>query len=79
MTQESLTAFFGWMAVINIAFLGISTLLVLALRDWAARLHSNLFGLEAASVREAMYSWLGTYELATLILTVTPYFALRIM
>ena len=79
MTQENLTAFFGWMAVINIAFLGVSTLLILTIRDWAAQLHGKLFGLEPAMVLKEMYGWLATYKLATLILSVAPYLALRLM
>ncbi len=79
MTQEALTSFFGWMAVINIAFLFISTLLIMALKDWAANLHSRLFGIEAAIVQQMMYEWLGHYKVGTLLLSVVPYFALRLI
>lgn len=79
MTQETLTAFLGWMAVLNIAFLTLATLLILAMKGWAARLHGRLFGLEPADVHLAMYDWLGRYKLATLILSVMPYLAVRLV
>ena len=79
MTPEFLLHFFGWMAVINIAFLTLATLGIIATRDWAAGLHARMFGVDAADVRLAMYGWLGHYKLATLILTVVPYLALRWM
>ncbi len=79
MTQETLTSFFGWMAVLNIAFLSISMLLIMALKDWAANLHSRLFRVESADVHQLMYEWLGYYKAATFLLSVVPYFALRLI
>ena len=79
MTQETLTSLFGWMAVLNIAFLFIGTLAILVLKNWAANLHSRLFGIEAAAVPQLMYEWLGHYKIATLVLSVVPYFALRLV
>jgi hypothetical protein len=79
MSQEMLTTFFGWMSVINIAFLTLATVLMLVLRDWTVALHSRLFGLSEADVRTALYGWLAQYKIATLVLSVAPYLALRLM
>jgi len=79
MTQEALTSFFGWMAILNIAFLTISTLLIMVLKTWAATLHSRLFGIKSAAVQQAMYEWLGHYKIATMVFSVVPYIALRLI
>jgi len=79
MTFDTLTTFFGWMAALNIAVLLIGSLAILLLRDWAANLHSGLFRLDAGAVRQVMYEWLGTYKIATLVFSVVPYLALRLM
>jgi hypothetical protein len=78
MTLEVLTSFFGWMSVINIAFLLISALMMLLLKDWATSLHARLFGIEASAARLVWYRWLGNYKILTLILSIVPYFALRL-
>ncbi|WP_371224622.1 DUF6868 family protein [Roseovarius sp. 2305UL8-3] len=79
MTQDMLTNVFGWMVVLNFGILLISTFLILVLRDWVSELHSRLFGLDAAVVRQTMYVWLGGYKLALIVLTLVPYLALRLM
>jgi hypothetical protein len=79
MSQETLTTFFGWMSVINIAFLTLAAVLLLALRDWAVALHSRMFGVSEADIRTAIYGWLAHYKIATLVLSVAPYLALKLM
>lgn len=79
MSQEVLTSFFGWMAALNIAVLVAGTLAILVLKDWAAGFHARLFNIEEAAVRQTMYSWLGSYKVATLVFSVMPYLALRLM
>ncbi|GAB4299496.1 MAG: hypothetical protein Kow0058_15250 [Roseovarius sp.] len=78
MSEDMLTSFFGWMALLNLAVLILASLLILAMRDRVAGLHARLFGLEAATVRRAIYVWLGHYKIATLVLAVIPYLALRL-
>jgi hypothetical protein len=79
MSQEMLTTFFGWMSVINITFLMVSTALLLVLRDWAVSLHSRMFGVSEDEIRTAIYNWLAYYKIATLVLSVAPYLALKLM
>lgn len=79
MSHEFLTSFFGWMAVLNIAMLTLGALTILVMKEWAAGLHARLFNLDEAVVRQAMYAWLGNYKVATLVFSVMPYLALRLM
>ncbi len=78
MPLEIVTTVFGWMSVINIAFLLISALMMLLLKDWATSLHARLFNIEAAAARLVWYRWLGSYKILTLITSIVPYFALRL-
>ena len=79
MTLDTLTTFFGWMALLNIGLLSIMTLAMILMRDWAANLHARLFDIDPTVVNQVIYSWLANYKLAPLILTVIPYFALRLI
>ena len=78
MTLETLTAVFGWMTVLNFGFLALATILLLALRDWATRLHARLFALDEATVRDAYFSFLSRYKVLALVFSLMPYLALRL-
>lgn len=79
MNLEMLTAFFGWMALINIAFLTISSVMLMMMKDWVAGLHGRLFGVDATKVKHTIYGWLGAYKILLLIFSLVPYIALRII
>jgi len=46
MTVETLTTFFGWMAVINIAYLALVAVAVMGMQSWMIGVHQRMFGLE---------------------------------
>jgi hypothetical protein len=72
---ETLATFFGWCSVINIGFL-----LALLLRGFAVRkLAVRVFGVTAEEVKTAYMNVFMQYRNATLVLSVTPYIALKIM
>ena len=79
MTIETLTAFFGWCTVLNIALLTASTcMLVLAGKPIAA-FHSTLMGVDEAALPAAYIQYLAQYKIVTLTLNLVPYVALKIM
>ena len=79
MTHETLTTFFGWLAVLNIGLLTLMTLFIWLLMDWASCLHARLFGLDQRDVRRAFYGFLAQYKLLTLLFAITPYIALKLI
>jgi len=79
MTQDMLTSFFGWMSVVNFAFLAFATFFVFVMRDWAAGLHARLFGLDPEQVRIMLYAWLALLKVLTIVFALAPYVALRLM
>ncbi len=76
---ETLRQFFGWCAVINIGFLLLATIMITLFRRPAMKLHQRLFGLSEAEVSREYFRYLAQYKIATLILAVVPYVALRMM
>ncbi|MBY6084548.1 DUF6868 family protein [Ruegeria arenilitoris] len=79
MTPETLAAFFGWMTVLNFAVLLMSTLMVVALQDRIAAIHSRMFQMEKAEVRKAYFKYLANYKILTLIFCLMPWIALKLI
>ena len=79
MTIQAVTEFLGWMTVINIIVLSLSTLAVITLRDMMANIHSRLFGLDEAYLGKAYFQYLGQLKVAIIVFNIAPYIALKIM
>jgi Family of unknown function (DUF6868) len=79
MTLETLTEFLGWVSIINIAVLLISGILVIVMRGFISKIHSKFFGLEQKDSGLAYFQYLGQYKIATIVLNIAPYIALKIM
>ncbi len=79
LTVETLTAFFGWMTVLHIGFLGVTTLILLGFRDQLAALHGALLGMDATSVKNGYFSYLATYKILIFVTALIPYLALKLL
>ena len=79
MTLDALTTFFGWCAVINIAVLLISTFLIMIFKQAVMRLHSKFFDVTQDDLPAMYFNYLGNYKIATYVLSIVPYIALKIM
>ncbi|WP_377193068.1 DUF6868 family protein [Ruegeria meonggei] len=79
MTQELLTTLFGWMAVLNIAVLLFSTLMIVLLQEWAVTVHGRMFQMEPPEVRRAYFRYLANYKILTLIFCIIPWLALKLV
>ena len=78
-TIEILRVFFGWCSVINIGLLIFSSILIIAIRGTASRLHSKMFNLDESFVSQAYFQYLAQYKIAIIVFNIVPYFALRIV
>lgn len=78
MTVETLTTFFGWMTVLNIGFLIITTVLLLAMQNWVTGVHARMFKMDEADVRKAYFAYLAKYKTLTLVFALVPYIALKL-
>ena len=79
MDIETLTTFLGWCTVLNLGFLTFGSILMMTMSDSMARLHSKMFGVSEADLPRIYFQWLAQYKIATLVLNLAPYVALKIM
>ncbi|EBA16769.1 hypothetical protein RSK20926_03154 [Roseobacter sp. SK209-2-6] len=79
MTLETLTAFFGWLTILNLAVLALSTFAVLLFRDGLASLHAKLFDLDEGWIKQSYYTYLAGYKILTLVTAALPYLALKLI
>ena len=79
MTTETLTEFLGWVSVINIVLLFVTTIVVIAMRGTISRIHSGLFGLDEKDLGRAYFQYIALYKIGIIIFNIAPYIALKIM
>jgi len=79
MTIEALTELFGWLAMINIAILSLSTLILITLRGTITSIHSKLFKLDEKDLGRAYFQYLAQYKIAIIVFNISPYIALKII
>lgn len=79
MTLDALTTFFGWCAVINIAVLLISTFLIMIFKQPVMKLHGKFFDVTQDDLPAMYFNYLGNYKIATYVLSIVPYIALKVM
>ncbi len=75
----SLTTFFGWTTVINFVLLGVSSIMVIAMRGSISRMHGRMFGLETVDLSRAYFQYIAQYKIAIIVFSLTPYIALKLM
>jgi hypothetical protein len=76
---EVLTRFFGWCAVINIGLLLLTIFFVAFMRGFAIRVHRKMFALSEDDISRAYFRYLAQYKILTLVFSVVPYFALKLV
>lgn len=79
MTQDTLSAFFGWLTILHLGLFALSAILLLVMRGWVARLHGRMFGLAPADVSLTAYRWLGGYKILILATALGPWLALQLI
>ena len=79
MEIESLTTFLGWCTVINFGILILASLFIAGARGWVIGIHSWMFGVSESELSGMYLQYLGNYKIATLVLNLAPYCALKAM
>ena len=79
MNIETVREFLGWCTVINFGMFFFGVIKVLSIRDWASKVHANMFQVDEASVRQAYFLYFVYYKIAIIVFNLVPYIALRIM
>ena len=79
MDIDSITAFFMWCTILNVALLVLSSLICLCAGDWVYRIHSKWFSISRETFNVAFYSFLGLYKVLVFVFILIPYIALLIV
>ncbi len=79
MTVEMVRAALGWCSVINIGFLMFSSILLIAIRGTASRIHAKIFNLDEKYLSQAYFQFLAQYKIAIIVFNIVPYFVLKVM
>ena len=79
MDIRTLTEFFKWCSIINIALFILSAIMIIAAADFVYGMHGQLFHLPRETFDVALYAFLGLYKIVILVFNLVPYVALRII
>ncbi|MHC4756194.1 MAG: DUF6868 family protein [Planctomycetota bacterium] len=79
MDIQTLTTFFMWCTILNVALLALSSLMCICAGDWAYRIHSKWFSISREVFNVAIYSFLGIYKVLIFVFNLIPYIALLII
>ena len=79
MDIQTLTTFFMWCTILNVALLALSSLMCICAGDWAYRIHSKLFSISRESFNVVIYSFIALYKLLVIVFILIPYIALLII
>ncbi len=77
MTIIELTAFLGYMTVINIGILLFAAIVIILFRNSITKLHSKLFNVHQEDLGKIYLNLLGQYKGLIMIFNLVPYIALH--
>ncbi len=75
----TITTFLGWCSVINIGLLMFYVIWLMIFRGLTKSIHSALLGIDQDELDSIYFQYLANYKIAVIVLSIVPYFALRIM
>ncbi len=76
---ETLTSFLGWCTVLNLGMLAFTSILVMVMRDRMTKTHATMFGVSEADLPRVYFQYMAQYQLATFVLNLAPYVALKLI
>ena len=79
MSMEALGTFLGWCTVINVGILVVAALGIAAMRGFAVKIHSGMYGLAEPDLLRAYFNYMANYKIAVFVLNLVPYIAVKAM
>lgn len=79
MDLQTLTAFFMWCTILNIALLAWALIWFMLAPDFMYRVQTRFFPLTRDTFNVVMYAFLGAYKLLIIVFNVAPFIALLIV
>lgn len=78
-TLSQLTELLGWASILNIGYLFLATVTLMFMKETVVSIHSKMFDIDEKQLGAKYFDFLSNYKIATLVFTVVPYLALKIM
>lgn len=78
-TLSQLTAFLGWVSILNIGILLFVGFVLIIMKRFVISVHSKLFSVPEEELPTIYFKYLANYQTFTLIFAIAPYIALKIM
>ncbi len=78
MTLETVRAFLGWSAVLNLLFLSFWFLIFRCAHNWIFFLHQRWFQVTHETFDAIHYAGMAWYKVSIFLFFIMPYFALRL-
>ncbi|MHC4544419.1 MAG: DUF6868 family protein [Planctomycetota bacterium] len=79
MDIQTLTTFFMWCTILNVALLVYWSLIYFCAGDWIYRRHSKWFSISRETFNVVIYSFMGLYKILIIVFILIPYIALLIV
>ena len=79
MDIQTLTTFFMWCTILNVALLSLSSLMCICAGNWVYQIHSKLFSISRETFNVVIYSFIALYKLLVIVFILIPYIALLIV
>ena len=79
MDIQTITAFFKWCTIINVALFFLSAIMIMVASDFIYSTHGQLFHMPREAFNVALYAFLGLYKIIILVFNLVPFIALLIV
>ena len=79
MELAELTAFFGWMLIINLGIYLLAAAFIIFAGDWAARFEARITGVPKEEWPRFFIDYLSRYKIAIMVFNLAPWLALFII
>ncbi|SET72393.1 DUF6868 family protein [Thalassotalea agarivorans] len=74
-----LTAFFGWMTVINLSIIAFTGIFLVFFINVVSPIHQKMFELSDVEIKKAYFKYLANYKMLFITFNLVPYIALKFM
>ena len=79
MTMATLTNLMGWITLVNIGLLLLTTVLIVLMKGIAIKIHSKMFDIDTKDLNNMYFDYLGKFKVLVIVFNLGPYIALRLM
>ena len=79
MNIQTLTSFFMWCTILNLALLTFSSIMCIFFADFSYRMNYRFFSISREAFNVALVSFIGLFKIFVIVFNIVPYIALLII